>query len=234
MRIAIGLVVKGGKEWIKDWIKCAEQIGDWIFVVDNGADKEVRDILINHKAVKRYHIQKDLKRNQSRDYQIILEDAREENCQWVWNLDIDEYVPGIDIKKFVFSILNTTSNSIGFPMFEIRGDKEHFVMIRDPTGKLKDGRLVHKMYKVLSHFEFDRRDAHGQSIPHNCPRTKTYLPIPIHHYGHMTKELRDEKRERIEFMKDSDEFMQSWMEEDETKIEIKSWKDFKLRNKEGI
>ena len=54
MKLGIGLVIKGGEQFIDDWIKVAEKITDTIIVVDNGTDKEVRDILINHKHVKRY------------------------------------------------------------------------------------------------------------------------------------------------------------------------------------
>lgn len=229
MKLGIGLVVKGGKEFIEDWIKCTSKIADWIFVVDNGTDKEVRDILIPHPAVKRYHIQKRLERNQSRDYQIILEDARKENCQWIWNIDIDEYIPKINMQEFIYFLVNCEKESIGFPMFEMRGDKEHFVMVRDPGKKLKDGRLVHKCYKVLSHLEFDEKDKHGQAIPHNCERDKTFIPIPIHHYGHMTKKLRDEKRKKVGEWKDDEEERQTWMEEDEKKLVIKSWKEFKSK-----
>lgn len=226
MKFCIGLVVKGGKQFIKDWIKCAEKISDIILVVDNGADKEVRDILINHKSVKRYVIQKGLERNQSRDYQQILEMAREENCQWVWNLDIDEYVKKLNTGQLFESLLNWEDDSVGLPLLEMRGDKEHYVMIQDLDGTLKHARLVHKIYKTLSHFEFDKKDAHGRSIPHNCKAGGLYF-LPIKHFGHMTKKLRDEKRKIYIDMgfKDEKEQESIWMEEDESKIEVRKWKD---------
>ncbi len=228
MKLAIGLVVKGGKQFIEDWIKCAEKLSKTILVVDNGADKEVKDILINHKCVKRYLIQKDLGRNQSRDYQIILEMAREEDCQWVWNLDIDEYVPKMgNVDDLLLTLLNCRDESVGLPLFEMRGDKKHFVMIKDPiSGELKHARMVHKIYKLLSHFEFDKKDVHGRSIPHNCTAGE-YLRIPLQHFGHMTKELRDEKRRQYttKSHKDITEHISSWLEEDEDKITIKEWSD---------
>lgn len=237
MRIGIGLVIKGNEQFVDKWLECASKIGDWIFVVDNGLSNECRMKLINHKAVKRYHIQKGLERNMSRDYQIILEDARKENCQWILNLDSDEYIPEISMEEFIFFLINCEKESIGFPMFEMRGDKEHFVMVKDPGKKLKDGRLVHKCYKVLSHLEFDERDKHGQAIPHNCNRDKTFIPIPIQHYGHMTKKLRDEKRKKVGEWKDEEEEKQTWMEENPEKITIKSWSEFinkKLKEKNEI
>ena len=226
MKIAVGLVVKGGKEFIDKWLECASKIGDWIFVVDNGADNYTRNKLLNHNAVKRYVIQKGLERNQSRDYQQILEMAREEDCQWVWNLDIDEYIPEINRDDFYVFLLNCREESVGAFLFEMRNDRNHYVMINDYTNKPKHARLSHKIYKLLTHFEFDKRDIHGQSIPHNCKAGPT-INIFIQHFGHMNKELRDEKRKQYitKGFKDTEENMASWMEEDEKKIEIKKWED---------
>jgi len=80
MKLAIGLVVKDGKQFIDQWIDCVERLGCDIIVIDNDADKEVRDKLINHKQTAQYHIQKFPNRNQSRDYQKIHEMAREEKA----------------------------------------------------------------------------------------------------------------------------------------------------------
>ena len=220
MKIAIGLVVKGGKEWITNWVSCAEKIADVIFVVDNNADEEVKNILINHPKVKRYLIQKDLERNQSRDYQKILEMAREENCDWIWNIDIDEFIPLINYESLYYFLLNCEQESVAIPLIEMRNDYEHYIMILDTDGVLKHGRMVHKIYKTLSHFRFDEKDKHGQPIPHNCPRSKQHINVIVLHFGHMTKELRDEKRKKVGEIKDVAEDYGTWMEEDENKLTI--------------
>jgi hypothetical protein len=219
-KIAIGLVVKEGKEFIKQWLECAEKIADEIYVIDNGADFDVFDELTNCPKVKYYLMQKGLERNMSRDYQKILDIAREENCDWVLNLDIDEYIRYIPIHMFKDYLNDSTDFSIAFPMIEMRNDNQHFVKINDSSGDLKLARMVHKCYKVVSHFKFDIRDKHGCSIPHNCPRTKQAINIIIEHYGHMTKGLRDKKREKIGYEKDGDELKGSWMEDDDSKVII--------------
>ncbi len=225
MRLAIGLVVKNGKEFINRWVSCAEKMCHSIFVIDNGADKEVKEKLMNHKLVKQYLIQKDMGRNQSRDYQKILEMAREEDCQWVWNLDIDEYVPEINMNNFFLELLNTRDNSIGFPLFEMRNDDKHYIMVKEYDGTDKHARLVHKCYKTLSHFKFDEKDKHGTSIPHNC-NPGMIIFYPIQHFGHYSKKMRDEKRKTFkeEKFKDKSEQEAIWMEEDESKIIIKEFK----------
>ncbi len=45
----------------------------------------------------------------------------------------------------------------------------------------------------------------------------------------MTKELREEKRNRIGHIKDKDEHTQTWLEEDESKITINKWEDLVTR-----
>ncbi len=225
MKVAIGLVVKGGEEFIDKWISCAEKIGDIILVVDNGADEIVRMKLLKHKKVKQYHIQISMDRNQSRDYQKILEMAREEDCQWVWNLDIDECVPNLDVLALKNFLINSTDQSIAFPFFEMRGDNKHYVMLKEMlSGKLKHARACHKCYRVLSHFKFDEKDKHGVSIPHNCI-SGGIVNVPVQHYGHYTKELRDEKRKQYltSSFKDSIEQDATWMEDDDSKIIIKEW-----------
>ena len=229
MKLIIGLVVKGGKEFIDKWVESIERIGCDYIVIDNGADKIVRDKLINHPKMLQYHIQKFPNRNQSRDYQKILDMAREEKADWVWNLDIDEYVPKIDMSFLYFKLLNATGFSVGFPLIEMRNDGEHYVMIKESNNELRDGRLVHKLYKVCSHFEFDKNDIHGCSIPHNCSREKGFIPIIIQHFGHMTPELREEKRNREGHVKDMDEHSQTWLEEDESKITINEFKELEER-----
>jgi len=229
MKLLIGLVVKDGKQFINKWIKSIERIGCGFLVIDNEADCKVRKILINHPQMIQYHIQKFPDRNQSRDYQKILEMAREERADWVWNLDIDEAVPEINMDGLIFNLINSTQPSVGFPLIEMRSDDKHYVMIKESSNELRDGRLCHKLYKVLSHFEFDKNDTHGCSIPHNCPRDKKHVSILIQHYGHMTKELREEKRKRIGHSKDKAETLQTWLEEDETKITIKKWEDLMKR-----
>jgi len=229
MKLVIGLVVKGGKEFIDKWIESIEKINCAFLVIDNGADDEVRQRLIGHKQMVQYRIQKFTDRNQSRDYQKILDMAREEKADWVWNLDIDECVPQIDMNFFHFNLLNATKDSFGFPLIEMRNDDKHYVMIKESNNQLRDGRLVHKVYKVLSHFEFDKNDTHGCSIPHNCARTKDHLPIMIQHYGHLTKDLREEKRLRAGHSKDDDEHLNTWLTEDESKITINKFKDLEKR-----
>jgi len=221
MKLGIGLVVKDGKEFIKQWLECTEKIADEIYVIDNGADIETFTTLINHPRVKYYLIQKDLERNMSRDYQKILDIAREDNCDWVLNLDIDEYIRYTPPIKMLIDYLNdSTDYSIAFPMIEMRNDNKHFIRVSSNNKDLKMARMVHKCYKVLSHFKFDERDKHGCSIPHNCPRTKQAINIVIEHYGHMTDELRAKKREKIGYEKDIDELKGSWMEDDDSKVII--------------
>jgi len=229
MKLLIGLVVKGGKEFIDKWIGTVERMNCPFVVVDNGADFYTREVLLAHKQMLQYHIQKFPNRNQSRDYQKILEMAREEKVDWVFNLDIDECIPKINMDFLNFYLLNTNKQSIGLPLIEMRNDDKHYVMIKEFDSTLRDGRLVHKIYKVLSHFKFDENDIHGCSIPHNCQREKEHIPIIIQHYGHLTKELREEKRQRSGHKKDNDEHLQTWLEEDESKITIKLFKDLEKR-----
>jgi len=226
MKLAVGLIIKNGEQFVDKWIKSAERIADIFLIVDNGLKEGERKRLMNHSKTKQYLIQKNMGRNQSRDYQKILEMAREENCDWVWNLDIDEYVPEIDINQFRFYLLNCEDESIGFPLFEMRNDDKHYIAVKDTDGKYKHARLCHKCYKVLSHLEFDRRDIHGKSIPHNC-KTGKAINVLIQHFGHYTKELREEKRKQYEgtSFKDLNEQNAPWLEEDEDKIIIKRWED---------
>jgi len=223
MKLVIGLVVKEGVEFIEQWVECIERLKCDIIVVDNGADKEIKERLIYHPQVIQYHIQNFPGRNQSRDYQKILDMAREEKADWIWNLDIDEYVSELNIDNLLQFLLNCSLPSAGLPLIEMRNDNEHYVMVKEANGELRNGRLVHKIYKTLSHFAFDKNDIHGCSIPHNCPREKNFIPILVQHYGHYTKELRDQKRKRSGHDKDIDEYQQTWFEEDKSKITIKSW-----------
>jgi hypothetical protein len=223
--LAIGLVVKGGEQFIDKWIESADKIGDIFLIVDNGADNIVKQKLINHPKTKHYLIQKDMGRNQSRDYQKILEMAKEEDIKWIWNLDIDECVPIFNKQTFIEYLLNTQDECIGFPLFEMR-DNNHYVMVKDCTEILKHARCCHKCYKVLSHFKFNEKDWHGSSIPHNC-RPGSIVHIYVQHFGHSTKELREQKRNQYKdsTYKDLHELEQSWLEEDESKITIKEWND---------
>jgi len=154
-KIAIGLVVKGGKQFIDQWIESAKRCGDIILVIDNDADPEVREKLINHPKVFQYHRQHFEKRNMSRDYQKILEMAREEKCQWVWIMDHDKYVPEFDMDSLRHYLLNTHDQSVGFPLFEMRNDDDHYVMIPKKGEVDKHARMSHEMYKVQSHFAYD-------------------------------------------------------------------------------
>ena len=232
MKLAIGLVVKDGKELIDKWIESADRIADVIFVIDNGADQDVKDKLITHPKVKHYLIQKDMGRNQSRDYQKILEMAREEDCTWIWNIDIDEIVPKIDIMQLKQTLLNTSADSIGFPLFEMRNDDKHYVMINDIDGTLKDARLSHKCYKVLSHFAYNQKDKHGTPIPHNCKPGKMFF-APIKHYGHFNETLRNKKKKQYieNNFKDKSELNATWMENDDSKVEIREFNKFIEREK---
>jgi len=223
MKLVIGLIVKGGKEHIDRWIDCINRLRCGLIVVDNGADQEVKKAIFNHKYLLQYHLQKGKERNNSRDYQKILNMAREEEATWVWNLDIDEFVPTIEIEKLLDHLLNTHDVSVGLPLFEMRNDMEHYVMITDFDGTLKHGRMCHKIYKTLSHFEFDQKDKHGNSIPHNCLAGEMYF-LPMQHYGHLTKEMRDQKRKDYEksSFKNSCEMKGNWMKEDDD-VTIKKW-----------
>ena len=226
MKLVIGLVVKGGKQFIDKWIDNIERIKCGVIVVDNGADLDVRNKLINHKYILQYHIQNDKDRNQSRDYQKILDMAREEDADWIWNLDIDEYVPEIDIEHLLNYLLNTRDDSVGVPLFEMRNDDQHYVLVADMDGKLKHGRMCHKIYKVHSHFAFNQKDKHGSSIPHNCKAGELYF-MPYQHYGHLTKEQRDQKKKEYEKFnfKNYCELKGNWMKEDD-EVEIKEWGDW--------
>lgn len=226
MKICIGLVIKDGKDFIQDWIKSVENICDMIIVIDNEADKEVKELLIKHPLVKHYVIQKNMERNMSRDYQKILDIAREEDCQWIINLDSDELIQDFDKGMLYNFLINCEDDSVGFPLFEMRNDLNHYVMVRDyMKGEMKDGRLCHKAYKTLSHFAFNLQDKHGSSIPENCQRSKRFINVPIKHLGHMTKELREEKRIRNSTtqIKDFAEINEPWFEENIEKITIKEW-----------
>jgi len=223
MKLAIGLIIKNGEQFVDEWIKSAERIGDIFLVVDSGVKEKERNKLINHPKTKQYLIQKNMERNQSRDYQRILDMAKEENCDWVWNIDIDEIVPKFDIEMLKAYLLNAKDVSVGFPLFEMRNDDEHYVMVKDCTSKLKHARLCHKCYKVLSHFEFNQKDKHGTAIPHNCLAGEIF-PIPIKHFGHYNKTLREEKKKQYleHNFKDMSELNATWMKEDD-EVEIKKF-----------
>ncbi len=237
LKICIGLVVKGGKQFINKWIESAERCGDCIVVVDNDADEEVRNKLINHLMVKHYHIQKYPNRNMSRDYQKILDYAREEKCQWCWIMDMDKFVPEFDVDNLKALLMDTKDQSVGFPLFECRNDFDHYVMIKDKDGTMKHARLAHEMYKVLSHFAYDVSDEHSGVIPQNCTPGDAFIWTPIHHYGHMTKELREEKRQK--YIKDKEEYnyddkgelVSTWMSENESEIEVRPFKELNIIQK---
>jgi len=230
-KIAIGLVVRGGKEFINEWIESAERSGDVILVVDNDADDEVREKLINHPKVVQYHKQHFKNRNMSRDYQKILDMAREEKCQWVWLLDHDKYVPEFNLNSFRTYLLNTFDKSIGFPLFEMRNDEDHYVMLPKKGENDKHARMSHEMYKVQSHFAYDIQDEHSGVIPQNCTPSEQNVNVMIKHFGHMTKKLREEKRQKYINDKekfgydDKGELKAIWMEEDESKLDIREFKD---------
>ena len=226
MKIACGLVVKNGKEFINQWIKCAEQF-DEIYVIDNYADKEVRDILFKHPKIKHYHIQK-THRNFSRDCQKLLDIAKEEKADWLWILDIDEEIYNFNIDILKGYIDTIFDQSIGVLLLEMWNDPEHFI-----TMKGFDERVCHKCFKVLSHLEYDLNDTHGGSLPPNCMQGAVTSLI-VKHYGHMNKKLRDEKRKMYkEFAKtnpiDQAELDAPWMKEDNDE-EIKEFKNYSKLN----
>ncbi len=223
MKLIIGLIVKGGKEHIDKWIDSINRIKCGVIVVDNGADPEVRKKLINHKFVLQYHIQNNKERNNSRDYQKVLEMAREEDATWIWNLDIDECVPNINITELTGYLLNVKDESIGVPLIEMRNDDNHYIMVADADGNLKHGRLCHKIYKALSHFKFNEKDKHGSSIPHNCKPGELFFLL-VQHFGHMTKEQRNAKRKEYEESnyKNKCELDGNWMKED-GEVTIRNW-----------
>ena len=226
--LTVGLVVKGGKEFIDKWLEGIEKIGCMVIVIDNEADKEVRNKLINHKQVKYYIIQHGIERNMSRDYQKILDIAKEEDTMWVWNVDIDEYISPFNIKDLIGILLNSREDSIGMPLIEMRNDDNHYIMIDDTTNKLKDARLCHKLYRTHSHFEFNKKDYHGCAIPHNCKPGST-INIILRHYGHYTKVLRDKKKKYYKnIIEDKNELNAIWMQEDDNVI-IKHIKEFPVK-----
>ena len=224
IKLAIGLVVKGGGEYIDQWLKSIEKLADVILVVDNDADDKVKDTLIIHPKVKQYLIQKNMERNMSRDYQKVLDMAREEDCNWILNLDIDETLIEFDPDILKQYLLNVKETSVGFPLFEMRGDDNHYVMIKDCSPNLKHARLCHKCYKVQAHFEFNQKDIHGNSIPHNCLPGQM-IPISIKHYGHLTKKsiIKKLKYYKEHSFKDMEELGATWMEIDDNKVEIKDF-----------
>ncbi|MFW9882184.1 MAG: hypothetical protein ACFFG0_54665 [Candidatus Thorarchaeota archaeon] len=231
LKIGIGLVGRWGNQFVDKWIESANRSGDVFLVVDNGIDKEAREKIINHPKTKHYHIQNYPSRNMSRDYQKVLDYAKEEKCDWVWIMDFDKYVPDFNIYGLKGFLLDSNEESISFPLFKCRGDNKHYVMINDKDGQLKHARLAHEMYRVKSHFCYDIRDEHSGVIPQNCKAEDRLIWIPIHHFGHMTKELREEKRQK--YIKDKEEFgyddkgelSAPWMEEDETKIVVKEFSE---------
>jgi len=211
--IACGLVVKGGKEFIDKW-KNNIPLFDMIFVIDNGADKEVKEALMNNCKVKQYLMQNTY-RNSSRDYQKLLNMAREEKCKWIWMVDIDEEIIGTSNQQIKEFLINNNDESGAFPLVEMRNDENHYVTYRG-----KDARGCHKVFKPLSHFKYDLEDTHGSAIPPNC-NLGNVIPILIKHYGHMTKEMREKKRKQyIEFIKknknenDVLELEQVWFKEE--------------------
>lgn len=231
MRLGVGLVIKNGDQFIDKWLDSAERIADVIFVVDNDGTERSTTMLALHSKVKYYKLQKGLERNMSRDYQQLLDMAREENVDWLWNIDIDEIVPTFDKKQFMSMLVNTRNESIGFPLFEMRDDDKHYVRVRENDGSLKDARCVHKCFKVLSHLAYNQKDKHGKSIPHNC-KVDIIINIPIQHFGHLTKELREEKRkfykehsDNTKNFSDASENRAEWMKEDPE--EIVEWEDVK-------
>lgn len=234
VRIGVGLVGINGKNFISDWIESADRCGDCFLVVDNGIDREAREKIIKHPKTKHYHIQHYPYRNMSRDYQKILEYAREEKCQWVWIMDFDKLVSEVDIVELKSFLLDTNVESVSFPLFECRNDIDHYVMVKDKNNVPKHARLSHEMYRVKSHFEYDTRDEHSGVLPQNCKCEDCLLWIPIKHLGHMTKELREEKRQK--YIKDKEmfgyddkgELTSEWLCEDESKITIKKFSDFKI------
>ena len=224
MRLAIGLVVKGGKEFINKYIKSIERIKEMVLVIDNGADPIVRKKLLNHPQVKQYHIQRDMTRNMSRDYQKILEMDREENVTWLWMLDIDEVVSEIEMNPLIFYLANTKDVSVGMPFFEMRNDDKHYIMISIAGYSDSHARTCHKLFKVLSHFEFNIKDYHGCPIPQNCA-PGAIINIPVQHYGHLTKKLRQQKQNcYTEDIEDKSELQGTWMMDDD-KVKIKKWRN---------
>ena len=231
MRLGVGLVIKNGDEFIEKWLESADRIADVIFVVDNDGTTLSTAMLTSHPKVKYYKLQKGLERNMSRDYQQLLNMAREENVDWLWNIDVDEIVPFFDKREMTQMLVNSRSESIGFPLFEMRDDDKHYVRVKEADGAYKDARGVHKCFKVLSHLEYNLKDRHGRSIPHNC-KVDILANIPIQHFGHMTKKLRDEKRKfyknesnNNQNFSDASENFAEWMKEEPK--EIVKWKQVK-------
>ena len=178
---------------------------------------------------KQYHFQNYPIRNMSRDYNKILEYAHEEKCKWVWLIDFDEYIPEIELYRFKGMLLNCKSDCVSFPLFEMRGDINHYIMVKDMDGSLKHARKCHKCYKVLPHTAYTVNDEHSAVIPDTCLFRDEIYWFPILHLGHMTKNLREEKRKM--YSKDMEEFgyddkgelQSNWLTENEEELEIKKY-----------
>ncbi len=116
-KICIGLVVTQGKEFLDTWLDTVNRFGDFICVVDNDADPEVREAILKHPKLKQYRIQKKDKVNMSRDYQQILDMARDEHADWVWILDIDKYIPEVDNEVIKNFLIDYNGQSLGYALF---------------------------------------------------------------------------------------------------------------------
>ena len=94
-KIIIGLVIGNlhesvRKKWPKRWYKQALNLGDEIIVIDNSTDGS-GDFFLNKPKVSFYLKQSYNERHMNRDYQRILNYAREIDGDWILNLDIDEF-----------------------------------------------------------------------------------------------------------------------------------------------
>ena len=190
-KIIIGLVCGNGKQWVEKWYEQAHRIGDDIIVIDNSTDG-TGEYFLNKPKVAFYLKNKYNDRHMSRDYQRILDLARSIGATWIFNLDLDEFVsPTCTNYNFLELVNNTTgvgyASTYGFILFEMIDDDQHFMKTE------YDCRLVHKFYKVLSHYKYDLTDKHGSSIPHNIETLGPCVNFKIQHFGHYTKELRDQK-----------------------------------------
>jgi hypothetical protein len=220
MKIIIGLVVGNlseeyRKKWTERWYIQALRLGDEIIVIDNSTDG-TGEYFLNKPRVAFYLKQKHNERHMNRDYQRILDLGRSIKAEWILNIDIDEIIdPIADYDSLQYMIGGNSTpfefhNNYRFLLFEMRDDENHYVQISG-----KDCRPVSKFYKVMTHLQFDMNNIHGSSVPENL-EVGPIMNIKVKHLGHMTKDLREEKRNRYKLSSEKDILEQNadWLKEE--------------------
>lgn len=219
MRLIIGLVVgnvmeKYRKNWCERWYKQALRLGTDIIVIDNSTDG-TGEFFLNREKVIYYLKQSYNQRNMNRDYQTILNLTRIIHGDWILNIDIDEeYEPNITLDKLLYIINGNLEgkyySSYKFILYDMREDEIHYSLLNG-----KDCRAVCKIFKVMPHLQYDLYNVHGTPVPENL-EDGPILNIKIKHYGHWTKELREEKRKCYNTTMDRDLLEQNadWLKDE--------------------